>query len=300
MGSHQTPQTDSSTSTSSSHGCTLFYHGGPGFNSNPERHLLKPRFEKFLGPFELWDEPSAQRGTLVNLGLSPAEEYLRSAIYFLQTHATPLKQATIIAHSFGAQIALHLAQICPLLIRKFIFISPVVDLNTLDRNICLIAAEDFKKEGHLEKSKNLLNQMTLLPELGNDRTELFKLILEDSQLLKHYWKNQEAMANYFSYLTNPPYTFDLQNLFDVRKTHESAILPRKILIDSIFIYGDHDPIVQLKQSEGFIETHFARKGIIRFTDSAHYPHLEEMDNFLTSLKLLETPSQELPTLSPEP
>ncbi|MFW5888007.1 MAG: hypothetical protein ACOCUH_04345, partial [Bacteriovoracia bacterium] len=64
----------------------LFLHGGPGFNSEPERNLLRPQFEASGHDFIAWDEPSSLRGTLQQ-GY-PWQNLLNSAKDFIRNNSS--------------------------------------------------------------------------------------------------------------------------------------------------------------------------------------------------------------------
>jgi pimeloyl-ACP methyl ester carboxylesterase len=136
----------------------LFFHGGPGLNSNPENKLLRDRFAQNEIDLICWNEPSALRVD----GPTPNREhayggFLSSAEDFLLAHYDS-KPLTLMAHSFGAHPACFLAKKHPDKIAKIIFISTDIGLPVTDRNMFTFSMLDFKEHGdalHLELQKVL-------------------------------------------------------------------------------------------------------------------------------------------------
>lgn len=98
---------------------TLFLHGGPGLSSIAEREL----YGRTL-PIHWWDQPRS-----VVLFSHPFAALVDAAVDEVRTLAELQGQPVdVIAHSFGAHLALHLVTRTPRYVRKLWLIAPVYDL----------------------------------------------------------------------------------------------------------------------------------------------------------------------------
>lgn len=106
----------------------LYFHGGPGLNSNPEKNLLLSRFKKRGFDPKFYNEPSLLRPNGPPFKEDKAfQNYLDCAEEFLLQHynKTPL---ILIGHSFGAHPVCHLIKRHPEKIASVVFISTNLSL----------------------------------------------------------------------------------------------------------------------------------------------------------------------------
>ena len=125
----------------------LFFPGGPGLNGNGERELLTARYRAAGLELVSWDEPSRLRPDPSEPPADSAfERYLASAerTFLALSAGRPL---VVMAHSFGAFAACHLASRHASAIRALVFVSTGLSSEHADRNMLGVAARDFEATG---------------------------------------------------------------------------------------------------------------------------------------------------------
>lgn len=268
----------------------LFFHGGPGLNAQPERQMLTQIFKN--NGFELlcWDEPSSQRPTGRNCESKDAfSEYLGTAEYFLQMHheRTPL---LIIGHSIGAQVVTFLAKKYPDKIKHIITIASNFCSYKSDLNTIRLMADDFDSLKD-DRSAELTNILAKLTKDFDINTETgFKLAIQNPAFFNHYWHNKDKMANFLSYYTGE-YALDLPGYIAVRKSWMELPMGKSPVPISA-IYGKHEAIVSNDDEIAALYNHYSSPRVYEFTQSAHYPHIEETEKFMYLL------SQQFPFSDP--
>src|SRR4051794_19835134 len=124
---------------------TLYFHGGPGLNSNPEKHLIGPDLARAGFDVVYWNEPSTFRPGGAPFQPSGAyENYLHQAeLFFLeQSGECPV---LLIGHSFGAHAVAHLGERYPEKTAGLIYISPDLSIQDADLNMFRFIQQDFQR-----------------------------------------------------------------------------------------------------------------------------------------------------------
>jgi pimeloyl-ACP methyl ester carboxylesterase len=248
----------------------IFIHGGPGFNSRPEEHLLSEHIKDFDSIF--WHEPSQLRMESTYSVESAYQVAYRDLEKLLLTSDD---STMIVAHSFGANYALDLALNHPNRIENLILITPGLDILAADKNILNIAAQGLAFEGKITQSEQL---KALIPKLSASFDDLkyqaFVLASEYPSLFFHYWVKTDLMGQYFSYLSGK-FAFDPQSFFAVRMSMPLRPVPLdKIKIPTKIYFGELDPVVKQSEQSGILKQYFSQLEIVEIAGTKHYPHIE--------------------------
>lgn len=249
---------------------TFFIHGGPGFNSKPEENLLANEFKNLDEKIHFWNEPSKKRGATTAVDFKSS---LCDFEQFFERHSD--FQNTLIAHSFGAFVALHLSPIILEKISKLILISPILDLRALDENIVSIAIQELKSLNNRDKAQELIQQQEKFInnyDLHRFNTTLNALVSVD--LLSFYWFNKENMKNYQSYFKEE-YEFDIANFQSIRMSILNEKISQMIKVPTFILFGEYDRISKKEDAETLIENHLPNRKIATIKNVAHYPHIED-------------------------
>jgi pimeloyl-ACP methyl ester carboxylesterase len=264
----------------------LFFHSGPGLNSNPERQLLTNIFKQEGFDLTCWNEPSALRpGPFFAEGANAFEQYLSSAEDFLLT-AYDGKPLVIMGHSFGAQAACYLANKHLEKLKHIVLLSSNLSVKSTDLNTFNAVASDYEKCGD-PRAEELRQIISTYTGDFDDLTQRgFALVSENPGLFNLYWHNKTVMPNFLSLYIPPEYTLDVAGYFNVRKTwFEPA--PERTQVPVTAIYGTHDAIVNNHDEQRLVDKYFTQPEIVEFDHSAHFPHIEETGRLLEILKKIK-------------
>lgn len=260
----------------------LFYPGGPGLNGNGERELLTASYRAAGLDLVAWDEPSSLRPDPSEPAAERAnafERYLLSAERSF-TRLSANGPLGVMAHSFGAFAACHVASRHPGAIRALVFVSTALSSPHADRNMLGIAARDFEAAGD---PRAAVIRQTLASYSGrfDERTEIgFRAVVEDERLFDAYWHDKDAMARFLACYAPPRFGLDLEGFFQVRRA--GPHLPHgPIDVPATLILGRRDVIVSGEAETALLRGLFPRLTIHVLEESAHYPHVEEPDLVLS-------------------
>lgn len=261
----------------------LFYHGGPGLNSNPEKNMLTQKFKAQGIDLHCWDEPSVLRPReAMEDSSSGFKAYLNSAEQFFLRHydGTPL---IVIGHSFGAQAIVHLTNRHTDKLNAVVLVASNLVPHQTDLNTFSFIAADL--EQHDPEKSNLLRQIikNYTGHFDENTQKGFSIVADNPRLFDYYWHNQPAMQQYLSYYTSPEYVMDVAGYFAVRNTWYQQPI-HKIDIPTLAIYGKHDVVVSNDAERQIVSDHFQNVTFHEFEHAAHYPHVEEADLLLDKLK----------------
>ncbi len=265
----------------------IYLNGGPGLNSQPERHLLAPHLEKFNHEAFFWDEPSELRPG--NETYSPekafeqATESAQKFIYNLchDKNNSGLKcEVTLMAHSFSVHHAIRIAEKLPTVIKELILISPALNIKDADNNIFKIAVKGLADEGHTAASAELAEMLPSIEEaFDQKKIHAFMLASQYSALFINYWGDMNLMQQYFSFIKDE-YSFDAKGMFAVRasmpKVNEFPETP--ITIPTKVYFGELDPISLPEQQIKVLRKYFTALDVHILAGAKHYSHLERISD----------------------
>ncbi len=257
----------------------LFFHGGPGFNSNPERNLLSNRYKVAGIEILFWDEPSKLRLAGHKFVEENAfQNYLNSAELFLLANYSGEK-LLIICHSFGANVVTYLSKKHPDKIAKIFFFSSDLLPAKADLNIFKFTRDDYKKNGddrHLALSEVIKNYTATFDE---NSQRGFQLVSANPNFFTYYWYNKSVMMDFLTLYTPPDYALDVEAFMLVRQSlFQTAI--KKSKIPAIAIYGSEDAVICKKSEIEALKESYANLQIFEIPQTGHYPHIESFDQCL--------------------
>ena len=261
-------------------------HGGPGFNARPETHLLKNRFIENNFDVHFWNHPSKQRG-------DDTEDNWQSYIDHLENdflrYCAKCGPCTLVAHSFGAKVSLHLIDKYPELINSIVWISGnTYFLNTL-KNIFRFIAQDYKAQGLFAKSQKLIDVLSMEESTHADFLEKIGLVLENENFNQYYWTNKVAMSSYYPFFTEE-WAIDMNCFMGVVTSMPINIDPCQIDIPTLACYGKDEVVINNSFEQNVVKSLFKNHKIVTFDDCSHFLHIENLNEFL---KLLSTFNSEI-------
>ena len=259
----------------------LLFHGGPGFNANPERSLFLPDAKSHGIDLILWDEPSMKRPGGPQFRTDAAfQNYMRAAEDHFLSHSD--EPVTLIGHSFGSFAVAHLSHRHPDRVRTAVFICPVLSLRHADVNMFTIARDDFRE--HQDPLAEELDEVLSLYSGRFDQNTVrgMHLILLNPRFFSYYWHNQERMSEYMPLYEEPYFGVDLESFFRVRET-VSLEPAHTSPVTALAVFGAHDVVVSEDAETDLLRERFQDLSVVRFDNSAHYPHIEETRRFLDLL-----------------
>ena len=265
----------------------LFIHGGPGFNSNPEKHLLTELFSQNGDELLLWNEPSPQRSSGTNhVEFKDLCESLEKTI----TEVSKDGPVIVLAHSFGALV---LNQILPAIgerIAAIVLISPATDLFSADLKILEVSKKDLHGSAEAEVLAESIRTLKPGANFSPLRQNALMTAAGNANLTSHYWFKKTAMPSYYEYFNGPQYQFNLDSFFSIRNSCASDTIKQTTETPTAVIYGRHDFVVLPDEFDG-LKKFYPNSSINIFEESGHYAHIEEPDKFLRLCKSLTNMSR---------
>jgi pimeloyl-ACP methyl ester carboxylesterase len=257
----------------------IYFHGGPGFNGNPERNTLLSAFQAAGLDLRVWDEPSLQRPKGPTFQEADAfKNYLdRASDFLLENYdGAPV---VLIGHSFGAFPVCHLSKRHPDKIFNAIIISSDLGLPVTDKNTFTFTMLDFKEHEdplYLELQK-VLERYTGCFDKNTEQG--FNLIVQNPRLFDYYWFNKERMRSFVPHYSGPEFSIDVPALMAVRRSLlglDDGLSP----VPALALFGRHDIVVTKDVEVSILREHFSTLNVEELSESAHYPQVEELERVI--------------------
>lgn len=243
----------------------LFLHGGPAMGAVMERECAAQ-----LPDCYWWDQPrpAAGQGRPYQALLDAAEAELRR---LAAERAAPL---VLMANSFGAVLATHLARVAPQLIARLVLLAPVADLEQallrLARRVVALSAQP---------AASLRAALTAY-DAAPARERYWAVVhalLQHPELAAQYWLPGSPRAAWFAQMLAQPEMFDLAAHMAIADDYQRAPLqPQRVPFDGPveLILGAADPLGDYSATARWWRQCFpqARKHLLA---AAHFPHLEQ-------------------------
>lgn len=259
---------------------TLFIHGGPGLNSNPERMVL-PRALSIKGvSYQFWDEPSLLRPQGPPFKADGAYKNWLDAIHRAVEEYQP---RILVGGSFGGRACVDYLKLhSPKLDFKLLFVSPTLDMQRLLLQMMKISAADFSKTDD-EKSKRLKALIGASHSFWDtSMQDGITLAWENPSLAPHYFFNKEVLAEWVNAYSDPTYRIDLEaqdTVFRDYKTRKFPNLGKQSKRPVMVLYGDYDPVFDLNETQAILGEEFDQVEFRQFQSAGHFPHLEHPKKF---------------------
>jgi pimeloyl-ACP methyl ester carboxylesterase len=258
----------------------LYFHGGPGLNSNPEKHLLKPLYNRNNIDLKFFEEPSLKRpaGPIFK-SENAYENYLVHAEKFLMEHFNG-EQLDLVCHSFGSHICRHLGFKHSDKIRQIFFINSALDLPGTDKNVFNFVSNDYKNHNEFENAEKLKNYAL---KIGTTFDEFsikgWLLVSENPRFMHYYWTDKSMMRDFVQYFSPPQYEIDPEAFILTRQSwFEPEVSETAIKVHTIF--GLNDIVVNKDKEIEILKNNYSNVTVIFIEDCGHYPHIEKSDSVL--------------------
>ncbi|WP_407481529.1 alpha/beta fold hydrolase [Elizabethkingia meningoseptica] len=258
----------------------LFFHGGPGLNSNPEQQILAKSYENRGIEFKGWNEPSSLRDTFdENFSGTRFEQLLENAEKFLLKNYNG-KPIYLMGHSMGCQTIAWLLQKHNDKIKAIFMSSPCFHIYEADKNIFTIIQKDYQEHGDEIASKKMSAIIHSVSEIFDESIiNGWNIALENPRILNYYWNDKDNQAKYFSYFSAPEFSLDIESFFEVRKSFiDTGLFPFNKPV--IVFYSEKDSIITLEKENETIIKYFSNVAMHKMENSFHYPHIEETERVL--------------------
>ncbi|RAS21228.1 alpha/beta fold hydrolase [Paraburkholderia bryophila] len=247
-----------------SHAPTLFLHGGPGLSAIAERALYGLAL-----PIHWWDQPRS-----VVLFARPFAALVDAAQEEVERLAHAYSQpVNLVAHAFGAHLALRLAMRLPNRLGKIVLLAPVYDLADafvrFATCLCLkdqsyepflVALDEFRASRDVSRFARVAAQIASIASFVD-------LSWSPGASASRHW--------YVNLLAHQP-VFDLNTFEVVVKDFllEDPIPVATTVADSVhLILGNKDPFTDIK-AESRIWVELFPNAVSYLVDSGHFVHLE--------------------------
>ncbi|MHB8873593.1 MAG: alpha/beta fold hydrolase [Myxococcaceae bacterium] len=260
----------------------LYFHGGPGFSSNPEKQLLADPFARAGFTLKLWNEPSKERPAGPPFRSERAfENYLDHAERFLLENCAG-ERVVLLGHSFGAHPVRYLAARHPEKLAKVIYVCPDLSVSDGDKNIFAIGIRDFAKHGddRHKQVQEVLAQYT--GAFDGNTLKGFQLVAQNPRLFDYYWHDRERMAEFFRHNQGPEHGLNIEAFVAVRSSLSEAG-GQDSPVPAAVVFGAHDIVVSKAAELAILRRGHRKLTVHDFEGSAHYPHVEETGRFLRML-----------------
>jgi pimeloyl-ACP methyl ester carboxylesterase len=244
---------------------TLFLHGGPGASAIPERELYGNSL-----PLIWWDQPRAEV-----LFAKPYQALLDDAAIQAETLiGGGAHKVNLVAHSFGAHLALHLAVLMPEKIGSIALIAPVFDVSDaiarLGEHVLPMAADPHRLIEALEQNR-----------LQPNRFETFRTLVEEiwdvPGIPDVYWSPASGVRKKWfleviareAWVDFNTFIVILKDFWETKPMNVKTTVAGPVN----FVFGTHDVLVDATQEARNWLRYFPDATISQL-DAGHYPHLE--------------------------
>jgi pimeloyl-ACP methyl ester carboxylesterase len=270
----------------------LFLHGGPGLQSETERRVLTPFFEKAGISATFWNEPSTLRtnSTIPFQSERAFSRLVESAQIQLDALAKDSGGSVhIVAHSFAARTALLLANTNPEKVEMLTLLTPAVLIEATLRGVISKAANNVQRRGDssaAEKLRASLRFSVGSSELLGGLAEAFA----DPDTLSLYWRNAEAMNQWTEILQESTFGIDWTSQAAVMKDLEPQLkglhhglgemslnLPIQVL------WGTHDQVIYLNDELELLSKIARVDRVFELKGTSHFSALEDPEQFLSAV-----------------
>ncbi|MBC7465667.1 MAG: alpha/beta hydrolase [Bdellovibrio sp.] len=257
---------------------SLFLHYGPGGSSDIEAAVLGSQWPNVL----FWNQPKFKDR------LNPYQELVNACAQ----QAQEMQAKQMIGHSFGCDLLssilkTKLPQLPHLVVENSILISPLRSIPTAFINLGRVLQRKQDVPALAEAIQSVA------PFLSAPPPDLFwNLIIQISThpfYLQSFWANQKAKENSdkLAALSTPFDAAEWQTLvndylFAYKNSDTNHLKNKKIKA----IFGDSDPYLD-ENDFTFWKNLLGLEQVIIIKNSGHYPHLENQEAFLRSVKVLK-------------
>ncbi|NUN04380.1 MAG: alpha/beta hydrolase [Bdellovibrio sp.] len=265
----------------------FFIHGGPGFNSEPDRVALQGalRQQGISGTF--WDEPSRLRPQGTAFLQDNAYSLWLEDLHRALTQAGP---SLVVASSFGAKGLLDLLHLYPdTEVAQILMIAPTLNMGAVFKRMMHISEKDLSSSAPAtaqrlrecrEGSKSFWDPL-MQEGLG--------LVWQNPNLLTHYFTDDKALRLWVGVGADPRFGIDMESqiavLADLARLRLPALahpLDKPVLV----LTGSSDPVFNQDEVSSELKSIFSNVAFENWSGCGHMPQLERPVDFVHLLKRL--------------
>ena len=263
----------------------FFIHGGPGFNSEPDRVALADSLKKQGINATFWDEPSALRPQGPQFRPEKAYTHWLSQLHKALTQAAP---RLVVASSFGAKGLIDLLRLHPdTKIDRILMVGPTLDMGAVFKRMMTISEKDLSSSapdiaGRLRECRDGSQKFwdPLMQEgLG--------LVWQNPQLLTHYFENMDALGKWAGVGADPRFGIDMQSQIAVltdMATLQLPVLTKPFATPVLVLTGASDPVFKKDEVTTELKSAFSNVQFEQWTGCGHMPQLEKPVEFVQLIK----------------
>lgn len=242
---------------------TLFLHGGPGLSAAVERIW----FGNTL-PVDWWDQPAIPAGTS-----DPFMFLVQAAERRLCTLSHPGTPVNLLAHSFGARLAVELARRHPSRIARITLMAGTIDLTAVFLTLGRLMASQPCASNELSR---FLGSPDDKPDCQTVRG-LIESLLQIPGLFDQLWAPKSgALRERFNAIAAKTLRFDTGTLLAVaEQSVVENLMPAPVSYSGPvrLLLGQHDPLLAITQHTAHWQAIFPRLQL-DICDAGHNLHFE--------------------------
>lgn len=265
----------------------FFIHGGPGFNSEPDRLVLSGVLrDQGLKAF-FWNEPSSLRPR--------GSPFYREQAYLhwindLHKAIEAKSPELIVACSFGAQGLCDMLRLYPeTSLSHIIFIGPTTNMRAVFKRMMEISENDLRESNpalaHKLRECRLGTQTLLDPQMQ----EGMGLVWQNEKLLSHYFVEPKILEIWAGVGADPQYAIDMESQNAVLEDFSHRVFPQPsepLNILATVLSGSSDPVFSKSEVEADLKPLFRQVSFEQWPGCGHFPHLEKTTEFIQLVKKL--------------
>lgn len=265
----------------------FFIHGGPGFNSQPDRLVLSNPLTQQGIKTTFWDEPSSLRPHGSPFFLEGAYAHWLSDLHAALHRAKP---QLVVASSFGARGLTDLVRLHPgLNLPQILMLGPTLDMNAVFKRMMEISEKDL-----LSSSPDISERLQVCREESQSfwdplMQEGLGLVWQNPNLLSHYFRNKDTLALWAGVGSDPLFGIDMQSQVAVLNNMSQMHFPQLMKPVSTPVYvlaGSSDPVFNRAEAEKELKPVFQYIQFEQWQDCGHFPQMEKPDEFIKLAKKL--------------
>lgn len=251
----------------------LFLHGGPGLSSEAERRLWGPECSARSVKVEFWDEPRQN---------SSAHAYsvsVESALNAFDRLASGEgERVGILAHSFGANLALSIAEKRPGKVAALGLIAPGTQTYTAFLRILRIGHEEAVKAGANEAAKIIENSLVATQVFADEPLLLgLAAALSVQGTVLRYWHDFGKMAQWAQVMQEPNWAVDATSQLGVMLAFKRELETRSTLridVPTWIAFGAEDEIISRADEVRYLSSRLKVVEQNTFENCGHFVQLE--------------------------